>query len=145
MSWPWLDKHAAVSNNSCRFGMLLIFSSEGACPPKKCGKRWAIPLPFLRYRTANFKMSALPFLQLLDNHSSYPNKSYRFGKLLIIASDSACQTLLSLPLMEVDMTISVTVPNRETKIISRRDHYCFGNGSTSMLLFPIILTDSESF
>ena len=57
-------------------------------------------------------------LQSLDNHRSYPNKSYRFRKILIASSDGVCQTLLSHPLMEVDMT----VPNREANIISRRDH-----------------------
>ena len=31
LSWPWLDKYAGGEDNDCRFGMLLITSTDGVC------------------------------------------------------------------------------------------------------------------
>jgi len=55
-SWPWLDKYAGCGDKSCRFGMLLISSSEEVCPPKLVHWEWGLSrYHFLRYRTATQK------------------------------------------------------------------------------------------
>ena len=67
LSWPWLDKYAALTNNSCRFRKLLISSSDGVCPP-------LLIHPMMEGDMTIYWL--------------YPNKSFRFRKLS--SSDGVC-------------------------------------------------------
>ena len=111
--WSFLEKYAGGGNNSCRFGMLLISSSDGEYPPKLVQSIESRGYPAtIFYGTEprhknNFKTWPLPILQLLKNHSSYLNKSYSFGKLLIIDSD-ANNRLLAIVSQKILSRLNVT-------------------------------------